>query len=37
MMLEADPQAACDQLVKRANLAGGEDNISVIVVQVDAC
>jgi serine/threonine protein phosphatase PrpC len=37
MMLEADPQAACDRLVKRANLAGGEDNISVIVVHVDAC
>jgi serine/threonine protein phosphatase PrpC len=29
-----DPQAACDRLVEMANLAGGEDNISVIVVNV---
>ncbi len=29
-----DPQAACDEMVRRANLAGGEDNISVIVVDV---
>lgn len=36
MMQESDPQLACDQLVKRANLAGGEDNVSVIVVQVEA-
>ena len=29
-----DPQAACSEIVKRSNLAGGEDNISVIVVDV---
>jgi protein phosphatase len=31
-----DPQRICDELVKRANQAGGDDNISVIVVQVQA-
>jgi serine/threonine protein phosphatase PrpC len=29
---EDEPQDVCDQLVARANQAGGEDNISVIVV-----
>lgn len=36
MLQEADPQAACDLLVSHANLAGGDDNISVIIVQVAA-
>jgi len=31
-----DPQAACIELVRQANLAGGEDNISVIVIRVQA-
>ncbi len=29
-----DPQSACTEMIRRANLAGGEDNISVIVVTV---
>ena len=32
MLTENDPQRACDEMVRRANLAGGEDNISVVVV-----
>jgi serine/threonine protein phosphatase PrpC len=35
MMQEADPQTACDLLVRHANVAGGDDNISVIIVQVE--
>jgi serine/threonine protein phosphatase PrpC len=30
-----DPQQACQQLVDAANMAGGEDNISAVVVNVD--
>jgi serine/threonine protein phosphatase PrpC len=29
-----DPQQACDKLLDLANMAGGEDNISVIVVNL---
>lgn len=34
LLSEPDPQRACDVLVDRANLAGGEDNISVIIAQL---
>jgi serine/threonine protein phosphatase PrpC len=29
-----DPRQACDRLVELANLAGGEDNISVIIIDI---
>lgn len=32
----SSPQEACDQLVEAANTAGGEDNITVIIVQLVA-
>ncbi|MHB1357485.1 MAG: PP2C family protein-serine/threonine phosphatase [Anaerolineae bacterium] len=34
LLAEADPQRACDRLVINANLAGGVDNISIIIVQL---
>jgi protein phosphatase len=34
VMEATSPQAACDALIDAANLAGGEDNISVIVAKV---
>lgn len=34
LLAEADPQTACDRMVHQANLAGGSDNISVILVQL---
>ncbi len=30
----SSPQAACDQLVEEANAAGGEDNISALLIEV---
>ena len=33
---DRDPQAAADALVERANEAGGEDNITVVVIDVGA-
>ncbi len=32
---EPDPQRACNELVRLANVAGGQDNISAIVVNVE--
>ena len=34
LLTEHDPQATCDELVHRANQAGGEDNISAIVAKL---
>jgi serine/threonine protein phosphatase PrpC len=31
---EPDPQAACDRLVEQANRAGGDDNITVVLLDV---
>ena len=31
---EADPQSAADALVDRANEAGGEDNVTVVIIEV---
>ena len=31
-----DPDAACDALISAANAHGGRDNITVLVVRVDA-
>ena len=30
----ASPQAACDALIDAANAAGGEDNVTVVIVQI---
>ena len=32
----ASPQAACDALIAAANRAGGEDNITAIVIRAEA-
>jgi serine/threonine protein phosphatase PrpC len=34
--MEGEPQAACAEIIRRANLAGGEDNLSVILVKEEA-
>jgi len=34
VLAAASPQAACDALIRAANDAGGDDNISVIIVQI---
>jgi protein phosphatase len=34
VLAAASPQAACDALIRAANDAGGEDNISVIIVKI---
>jgi len=36
LLTQFDSQAACVEMVRRANQAGGEDNISVIMVKVGA-
>lgn len=36
LLERSDPQSACDRLVELANQAGGEDNISVIVINLNA-
>jgi protein phosphatase len=36
VLAAGSPQEACQKLVQAANQAGGEDNISVVVVQVEA-
>jgi serine/threonine protein phosphatase PrpC len=34
LLRESDPQTACDVMVEQANLAGGSDNISIVIVQI---
>ena len=35
VLTASSPQAACDALIRAANVAGGEDNITVIVVELE--
>ena len=35
LLEQSEPRAACAEMVRRANQAGGEDNLSVIVVKVE--
>jgi serine/threonine protein phosphatase PrpC len=32
---QGDPQAACEHLIAAANEAGGPDNITTVLVQID--
>jgi protein phosphatase len=34
VMEAASPQAACDELIEAANAAGGDDNVSVVIVKI---
>jgi serine/threonine protein phosphatase PrpC len=34
VMQAVSPQAACDALIDAANAAGGEDNVSAILIKV---
>jgi protein phosphatase len=36
LLAQPEPQAAAHEIIKRANLAGGEDNLSVVIVAVEA-
>jgi serine/threonine protein phosphatase PrpC len=35
-MTAASPQEACEQLIAAANAAGGDDNITAVVIQIEA-
>lgn len=35
LLSEPDPQRTCDEMVRRANLVGGEDNISIITIVIE--
>jgi len=35
LLTHSDAQAACDEMTHRGNLAGGEDNITVVLVKLD--
>jgi protein phosphatase len=34
LLEQTDPQAACTRLVQHANQSGGDDNISVVMVDI---
>jgi serine/threonine protein phosphatase PrpC len=35
LLAEPDPQRAADEMIKRSNIAGGEDNLSAIMVAIE--